>query len=480
MSPSSGLVRLLPGASFDRIIDNLVFGYGGSVRSFSDVAVADVSQRNFDGRESFRWSAVVQDRRWKWRYPRISGEYNRRLCDGSVDPKGKKNVRELAELISTELGGVDVSSLPTNAWPYVKWDDAIARFELAWLGDLFGQVVCPKANDTFAMEPIMQSASLPAGGVPITPPAFAFKPSIMPSALKVQGSRDMKQGWVPLQAIGLDSDGQYKLIGVLSYSYGWSTQWPHAFPGVAQADRHLAFQTVFRLYAPTDPTIILEDHTLESGLDVPADRKRCLPPQLRGAFYSHDDFGTTTSATATFTGEWRIRKDLNAVEVAYPAYRFLDGGIVPAALEVNTGYHVVDTDGNPTGAYEKVNAVPEARRTTKDRVLRHPELGKREIIASLYGTALGDNTSTLDGEAQSYLDAVSSGYSYQQCQDVLFDGILQDGLSGGVSQMLFRLGSGRVATTRVGVNHEFDIHQMHLQQRRAQERLSQMAERMGV
>jgi len=480
VSPSSGLVKLLPAAAFDRFVDDMYLTYGGVTLTATDMAVADVSQRNFDGRDGFRWDAVIQDRRWKWRYPRIGGTYNRRLCDGSVDEKGKKNARELGEMLAVALGesGFDVSNLPTDVYPAIRWDDAIVRFELAWLGELFGLVVCPKLNNTFALEPIMQSASLPAGGVSITPPAFAFKPAIMPSSLKVQGSHDRKQGWLNLQPLGLDVDGTIAPLASCSWASGLSAQWTHAFPDVAQDKRHLAFQTAYRWYGPAEAGIILTGHTLETGLDTIAGVRRCLPPQVRGQFNLLDDFCTTSPSEAIYNGDFTVREDLNLVEFPYPMTR-VNGDVSPAILQINTGYIEVDNDGNPTSAYSKTKAVPEARKTTEPRVLRHAELSKREIVDAFYGTA-GDNTSELDAEAQIYLDAVASGYSYAQSQDVLYNGILALGLSGGVSQITWKVGNGRVATTRVGVNHEFDITAMHYQQRRAQERLSQMAERASL
>jgi hypothetical protein len=481
VSPSTGLMKLQPRDEFDREVHNLVLSYGGNSITLNDVASNGMTFEIHDGGAAFRWNCVIQDQRWKWRYPRISGTYNRRLCDGTVDPKGKKTARQLGALIATELGSsIDVDDLPDNVYPPVVWDDSFARFELAWLCDLYGLEVCPRVDNTFRLEPITATASLPAGGEHVTPASFSYKPSILPSSVEVRGTHDRQQGWVTLQSEGLDVDGTFDLWDNMSFKpSSWGDQCPLFFPDVNPAFRHLAFQYGHRTYAPADPTIILDDHVLETGLDVPADQRRCLPPQIRGVFYSHDDLGTITTPTGIFTGEFTVRKDINKVYLEYPAY-VVNGGIAPAQLEINTGYWHVDDDNNPVDQYSKSKSIPEAQRTTKARVLRHPEFGKKTILAALYGANTGDNVSDLDAEAQVILDGVAATYTYQKSQDVLYDRLIFPDTTAGIAQIMWRLGNQRVATTRIGVNTEVHIQSANHQQRRAQERLNQMAERMGM
>lgn len=480
VSPSTGLMRIVPRTSFDRVVGDLALSFNGSSGTLTDVAVTAVPQENFEDRDAFRWNVALQDRRWRWRYPRISGTYNRRLCDGTIDPKGKKSVPELVALLAAELQDtIDPGSIP-EAYPPIVWDGALARFELAWLCDLFGMTVCPKVDNTFALEPITATASLPPGGTPVTPPGFSHKISVMPSGLRVQGSPDRKQGWVPLRCIWRDRDGKYDVPNNMSYTpgTGWGTQWPNIYPDVPPTfSRQLAFETGYRLYAPVDPTIILDDHLIEVGLDVPADRKRCLPSHVRGQFNSHDDFATT--ADGPFSADFKFRKELNALEFEYPVYVIQGGAIAPATLEVNTGYYVVDSDGNPASSYEKDKAVTAAQKATRHRVLRHPELGIKEIVDALYGGTAGSNESLVDAEADLYLNPVSDGYTYQEAKDVIFNGLIFPDTTAGIAQLHWLCGNSRVATTRVGVNTEVDVTSATHQQRRAQERLSQMAERMG-
>jgi hypothetical protein len=305
----------------------------------------------------------------------------------------------------------------------------------------------------------------------------------MPSAVEVRGSHDRKQGWVPLRSIWLDRDGKYDARDNMSYtpSTGWGTQWPNIYPDVPpDRERKLSFDTGYRLYAPVDPTIILDDHVIEVGLDVPADQKRCLPAIVRGKFNSHDDFATTTHGFGSYSGDFKFRKDINALEFAYPVYKIVGGSIEPAELEINTSYYQVDSDGNPVSAYKKSTDVSQSVRTTKPRVVHRPELSKREIVNALYGGSAGDNTSQLDAEATVILQSVVGGYAYAQSQDVMYDRFVFPDTTAGIAQILWRCGNQRPATTRVGVNAEVHIQAMGHQQRRALERLSQMAERLGV
>ena len=483
VSPSTGLMKLTPLESFDRVVGNLTLSFAGQSQTLTNVSAAAAPLEIFEGRDSFRWNVVIQDGRWRWRYPRITGTYNRRLCDGSVDPKGKKNARELGELLATELGDtIDVTALSTSVYPAVVWENSLARYELAWLCDLFALTVAPRMDNSYKLEPITATATLPSGGFNITPSEFSNKPGIMPSEVMVEGGITKKQGWVPLQSIWLDTNGNYDVRDNMSYTpgTGWGTQWPNIYPDVpTHHERKHAFDTGYRLYAPVDPTIILDDHVIEVGMDVPADRKRCLPAIVRGKFNSHDDFATTTHGGGPYSGDFKFRKDINALEFKYPVYVIEGGSIAPATLEVNTAYYQIDADSNPIGGYEKTKAVPQSVVPTKPRILRHHELCIREIIKDLYGGSAGSNSTVLDGESQIYLDAVVACYAYGHAKDVLYNGLVFDDLPG-VSQRKWRCGNGRVATTRIGVNCEVDITAASNQQRRALERLAQMAERAGL
>lgn len=482
VDPSVCLIRLVPDVTFDRFVDDLTLTYGGISLTATDVAVAAVPGRWHLDREHYRWNAVALDRRWKWRYTRISGKYNVRRCDGSIDPETQKSARQLGQILFDELGeaGYDVSDLPSTAYPAVLWDNALARLELQWLCDLFAADVCMTLSDTFSIQAITTTASLPAGGTPVTPETYSHKPAVMPSKVRIAGSDLIKQDWISLTPVGLDWNGNIEPLTSLSYAPagGWGNQWPYAFPDVATQYRHLAFETVWRWFIPPD-NIVLLNHPAESGLDTTRNQKFCLPPQVRGDFFMLDDLGTNGSDEYS-SAVFRIREDLNLVEFEYPVYALSSGTIVNPSLEINTGYIEVDATGVSTQSYSYDQNIPEAKKVTDPRVLRHPELLWHDITASIYGSATGTNTAALDAEATVYAEAVANSYSYDKAQDIIYDGILAIDLTGSITQIRWTVGNDWPAFTRVGVNTEFDVREKQRQQRRAHQRLLQMAERMAL
>src|ERR1051326_9104851 len=73
---------------------------------------------------------AIEDRRWAWKFGEIYGEYNQRLPDGSIDPATAVTPQNLATLCLIAMGesSFDVSQLPNDTYPQVKWEgDVPAR-----------------------------------------------------------------------------------------------------------------------------------------------------------------------------------------------------------------------------------------------------------------------------------------------------------------------------------------------------------------
>lgn len=477
--PSCALIRLEPLTSFDRFTGTLQFEWNGTSFTFANMAVSACPFRFQHGRDGYRWDAIALDQRWKWRYPRVSGEYNKRLCDGEIDPESQRDIAALVDILAAALqADIDPGDLPTNVYPYVNWNNAVAKLELEAICEAYGMIVCPKLDGTFTLEPLTAAASLPPGGDPVSPPGFSYKPSVMPSTVQASCAPKTRQKWIELRCVGMDTDGTVRLPDNLSYKpgTGWTTEWPYAFPGVAQAQRHLAFQTMYRLYEPVDSTIWLCDHAAETGQDDPRQPHRiCLPPQVRGVFWTLDDFRTNTPFNALYSGEFRVRTDWNLVEFSYPVWKW-DGGLVkPADLQIATAYRVKNGDGT-WDRYTLDEEVPESVVATEPRILQHPELKWVDIIDSPYGGS-GNNEPQVQAEAQRYLDAIVQTYAFDKAQDVIYEGLLNVELSASVAQVKWWCGNSRPALTRVGCNEEFDLYSPHLQERRSRQRVSQLAER---
>lgn len=484
VEPGVGLVRLVPASSFDRLVADLTLSYGGATVVLKDAAVAEVSGRWRLDRDAYRWSALIMDRRWKWRYPRISGSYNVRLCDNTIDPRTKKNARQLAELLADKLGeaSMDVSAFPTDAYPAVKWTHSLARLELHALCDLFGLTVCLKLDDTFKVEPLTGPMSL-VSGTPIIPDTFAYRPSVMPQKIRVDGERLIGQKWWPLLAVDLDDADKFaRAIGGSSWwPGGYSREWPNSYLGVSQASRLMPFQTAHRWFAPAQDITLLE-YLAEVGwydyvVGDPDQRQPLkLAPQLRGTFSILDDF--LSVRFENYSGRWRIHPDLNMVETEYPVYRCEDGQIKPALLEVCCAALMNQSD--PQYYESSETTVSKSVEDTKRRVLKRPELQPITYQDRFYASSPDHGRTAQDAEAQAYRTAThDNGYAYVEARDVIYNGIVAADLSSCVAQVQWSVGNGRPGTTRVGYNTEFSLHARNEQERRAMRRIHQMAEAMA-
>ena len=102
ISPSSATIVTVPQSAILPDIGTLQFdwsdGGGDDVTiTFLDCAVNQAALRR-DG-NAYVWTIQILDRRWRWRFGEINGEYNKRLKDGSIDTATEKTPQELAALL---------------------------------------------------------------------------------------------------------------------------------------------------------------------------------------------------------------------------------------------------------------------------------------------------------------------------------------------------------------------------------------------
>lgn len=496
VQPSTCLLTTIPGP-LDRIVGDLVFHYGATTLTFPGAAMLENSFRPSFGRDQYRWRVAVVDRRWKWRYPRIDGVYNERGADGTLRSATKKNVKELVELCLVALGEstYDTADLPTNVYPPVCWSRARAALEMQWLCDLVACCVILRAStNTVAIKKLNDAlgAEIPVGAMPVTPPGIPWKQAVIPSMLRIQGNPTVVQSKLELEAVGLNSDGKIVPIDELTYipGGGWEEEWPTVFDGVADADKHLAFDTVWRWYRPKSgwdgdgvtvndaSQIELLTHAAECFEDSNG-VLRPIAPRVQGVFWPNCDRAQNTAADTIYTGKFKVRPELGLVEFDYPIISWDDDLVSPADIDIIAAYNVRKPDSDGYAVYTKDLAVSTAPIATEERILPHPELTKVKIVDEILGTA-GDNLTELDAEASEYLSRNEASYDFSGAQDVFYNGLVNVDCSGAIAQVKYRVGDGTKMTTRVGLHTEFDHGVAGQQQRRSQERLAQIAERMSL
>lgn len=499
--PSRGKLYMLPEHTFDRKVGLLEFTFPstGTIRFPDSAVLTNTFRPHMRNRDGWRWSIQVVDRRWKWKYPTIDGVYNEY---GTAPRRDSKNIKELITLCLEALGefGYDTAAVPETVYPPVVWTAARADLELQWLCDLIGFIPILKMNmNTVSIEPLNDTggAEMPTGGE-TTPIAseFTWKPAVIPENLRVQGDPTIYQSELTLSPYGLESDGKIEPIANLSYKpqQSWSDQWPYYFSDVLAADRNLALQTVYRWFVPTSgwnasditvssfKQIELLDVTLErvtgsDGVDRP------VPCRVRGIFWPYSDLDSSTSTDTPYSGAFKILPDLGVVEFEQPVFQ-LDGmsginTIADPVLKMTCAYRIREANGDGYAVYTRDLAVSKSNSTTKHRVLYHPELAKETIDGAIYGS-VSSNETAIQAEADVYLSNVEATYDFTEAQDTTYNGCIAIDLDGAIAQVEYKAGLGMPATTRIGRFTEFDINTLHHQQRRAHERLQQMARRMNV
>lgn len=212
----------------------LSLSFGGVKFKFEDCRIDSASiTRNQGG---YIVSLAILDRRWKWRFPTISGAYNVRRGDEDIingdgaNPRAKaienseRTPQQLAKLCleAMEEKKFDVGDIPNKARPEVDWDHTNAAQALASLCDQLGCRVVLQLDGKVAIRKAGQGEQAPDG--PIMDQQAAIDPPERPDAIKVIGGRIRYQVDLLLEAVGRERDGSLKPINQLSYAPagGWS------------------------------------------------------------------------------------------------------------------------------------------------------------------------------------------------------------------------------------------------------------------
>lgn len=358
----------------------LAFTFDGVAIKFQDALLDEVS---FDT-ESHTMVLRVKDRRWKWEYGRIRGEYNVPEGDG-VRASTEKTPRELMELCLKAMGErkFNVAQVPNVARPYVNWDGNPAQ-ELARLADYFGcrVVYDPITNGVFVVLAGV-GKHLP-GGFDVTSDSLDVNPPEIPDAFIFVAGKTIIDAYVELEAVGEDTDGTIKPIDDLSWKPsaadgGFKHCLPPEFTPIKKKYRHLAKKCLWRWYRPKSPvklpigfkakgrrkfTIKSADIELQQLLPLEESRgqtkhvgkrkpgkkdviKERLPAEIYGEFYGgYQVLGTTSKDYETpfgkltkYDGGLSIDKERGVVKSSTPLYLFRDNtGKVTDSYDSKKGY----------------------------------------------------------------------------------------------------------------------------------------------
>lgn len=299
----------------------------------------------------------ILDGRWRWRFGRISGQWNLRNKDGSAIVMGtEKKPRELAKLCLEAMGvrGADLGRMPDEARPFVDWDVTNPASALAGLADACGCAVVYKPGGRVSVEPIGVGRMLPLNGYTASGDA-GYDPPELPLGIEFVAGATMYQVDLELEAVGEDVNGEIKLLDDLSYKpkkKPWSEIVVPECMDVEKKFRDLAQKSVYKMYrikAPEylpgiekkkqnkiqsiDELLPLLGNQVEAD-EMPDDTRQRRPAWIYGKFTKKDttfpiipprtkvDPNLNKKPEGLYTRSFNVDRERGLVIFSEPCYQF--------------------------------------------------------------------------------------------------------------------------------------------------------------
>ena len=254
-SPGIAIVTALSQETFPASNGTLLIYDGKTAVTIPDCRVKNITSSMDDGGK--HWSLEIQDRRWRWQeLGAMGGCYNQLDKNGKLIPWTIRSPIELAKLCLDAMGevgyeidlppGLDSSAgaglerelrvgenFPaTGTNPPVNWDGITPVAALQQLCDLFGRRIIYRltTNSVLIAKPGI-GADLPDGS--LAKDQIGLQRPATPSGVGIIGSPTRYQVRLLLEAVGLEWDGSYRPINLLSYAPKFTAgkvQINHALP----------------------------------------------------------------------------------------------------------------------------------------------------------------------------------------------------------------------------------------------------------
>lgn len=278
ISPGIGTLECYPQNAPISESGDLVFYAGQDTITIADCKIGLYTPL-YDGNQAIV-SLQILDRRWKWAFGEIYGEYNQRDSKNLVVDDTAKEAYELMNRCLIAMGetNYDTSAVRPGLLPHVEWVGTNPAKALADLCDQFGYTVVLKLDQSVVIETIGDGADLPKGGELTI--SQTVDPPERPDSIKVIGAPTRFQCLLHLEAVGRDLDGTVVPIDQLSYAPppdANGNRWTGAdgeFSSITdELTRRLARSTVFRWYrvkiSATDDNFKVELPTMGSDSEHP-------------------------------------------------------------------------------------------------------------------------------------------------------------------------------------------------------------------
>ena len=278
------------------------------------------------------------DRRWAWQFGSVSGWYNRKDSEGNLIPSQKKSAQELATILADAMGetGYNVSALPSNTYPEVRWDREVPAYALSELCQLSGcRITLNLATNALHIFANGVGVALPSNSYLMTP-SVNLSLIKKPSKVVASSAPVLFEHRFELEAVGLDTDGELKPIDDLSYKPNGE---PFAYDMWNVDDEEaleLALESVYRYWRIANNErnrsvlqgvvgTLADINQIEfyDHLTTTDENDYYLAPIVFGDFYLEEGFESENVWNKWEYG-WTFDTDSKLIKLSDPAYK-LDG-----------------------------------------------------------------------------------------------------------------------------------------------------------
>jgi hypothetical protein len=391
------------------------------------------------------------DRRWRWAFGQISGNYNLRRDDGQLCDGTERTPAQLAELCLEAMGetAADLSELPNDSRPTVEWHYRNPAAALEQLAAHCNCRIVLGADNLVRLRRMRSAASNPTSALLMHQGLASIAPAA-PGRLTLVTDRVRIQADFRLEAVGLDVDQELRPLDELSYRpyEGWtSVDCEHFQAVIDPRARELARRSVFRWYRIATPLELPIHGTIH-------DLSLIVPIEGEQVWRTHSNSPAANLPTIVF-GVWcdyplqaanradRLRplsddprslipvrfefdRERGLVRFAEPVFRYAEGPHpAPADLVLRASVGVRDPHTRAWRRLERVRELIAGNDTTE--YLHREEL--IPIIVAQYDPATyalagaTNNFADIFAQADAELERAASRYYPQQPMRAVFAGL---------------------------------------------------------
>ncbi len=468
VTPSAFCLYMLPQDNFDPGVQTLTYGVDSNTCSLSGCIMGPAFVRKHWDNKWPLWAAYGFDRRWKWRFSTVSGDYNRRKPDGTIDGSTQVSCAYLIGTVLAQALGetIDVSRVPASVFPRCKWQNQRADLALQQLCDSIAcDVVMNPVNDSVEIWPLGSGQTAPTGTSEVLPKYRYFPRSNIPSSVEVHGGDSLYQHRLKMQAVAIDTDGKQKKLADIT-SVTWSTESPFSFPSTTDTTtRSRYFDEVhreFRVIGQADGTVqvpgcpasvtkidqyLLNTFRLDYETDVELFTRK-LDYYIDGDYWAYTDLPNNTSSMI-YTGTSTLNTERRVVKLPYPLFKISSTGAIDyAVLYLTTSYRVQDGDRNIVHVARSGNVGGSGGKL----IVKRPE------VFATY-TSSSNTAAQANAELDAYVSLFQQKYANPQAAEITYGGFFRGSLDGVIAQARWDILPTYVTTT-VGENFEPDIHSL--------------------